>query len=127
MTLSNALKSARLSAHLSQRKLASVSGIDQGMISTVENGKNSTSFENVERWLAACGSRIVVVPRDAVVDADIGKLDAAQQQIVRDLVRILPLVPVPVVEHLGDTVRNLVERYGTFVTEPTVVRGAAGA
>ena len=54
------VREARRRAGLTQRELAERAGTTQSAIARLESGRNSTSFEQVERLLKLCGFSMIV-------------------------------------------------------------------
>ncbi|HNH50723.1 MAG TPA: helix-turn-helix transcriptional regulator [Myxococcota bacterium] len=59
-TVGETLKYLRIKNHLTQRKLASIIGVDAGFISHVETGRRDAGYDTLQKWLAACGGRLVI-------------------------------------------------------------------
>jgi transcriptional regulator with XRE-family HTH domain len=75
------LAAARVRAGLSQRDLASRSGVPQASISRIEQGRMSPRATTVERWLAACGMVLEIRPLEGSID----------QTLIRERLAMSPL------------------------------------
>lgn len=98
------LREARAGAGLTQRELASRSGMPQPAIARIESGASSPRVATLDRLLAACDRQVAHVPRRSAIDPQ----DWAQ---VQDNLRRTP----------AERLRNL-EVAARAVTE---LRGAA--
>ena len=89
------VREARRRAALTQQQLADLAGTTQSAIARLESGRNSPSFEQVERLLRLCGFQLIVelAPYD---DSD-----------VRQAESLAALTPSERAERLGSTVTTL--------------------
>lgn len=55
MTIGERLRVAREAAGMTQGMMAQAIGRTQGHVTRIENGERPPTYENVERWIAACG------------------------------------------------------------------------
>ena len=69
------VREARKRAGMTQAKLAELAGTTQSAIARLESGRNSPSFEQVERLMRLCGFQLIVqlAPYD---DSDIVQAEA---------------------------------------------------
>lgn len=121
--LSEQLQIARQTAGLSQTRLADSIGMDRGMVSNVDRGLKSTSFENVDAWLTACNMQLVVVPADVAVPAEVAMLAPDLRELLLKLARVLPEMPIEARELLADQVESWQRRY----RKPAATDGAPGS
>lgn len=56
------LGEARRAAGLTQQQIADLLGISRSHVTNIENGVKGTTPEDVERWAAACGYEVKLVP-----------------------------------------------------------------
>ncbi|MEV0716532.1 helix-turn-helix transcriptional regulator [Asanoa sp. NPDC050611] len=97
LPVSGLLRAARRRADLSQRQLAKKSGASHGTVGRIEAGDLAPSLAMVERLLAACGFRIVVVDHcsrklQPIVDSD-NTLDGGRRRFPAHLDVILDPLP----------------------------------
>lgn len=58
------LVAKRAQLGMSQTKLAELMGTTQSHVSAIENGVNGRSAAVLERWAAALGYRVALIPED---------------------------------------------------------------
>jgi len=89
------VREARKRAGITQAHLAELAGTTQSAIARLESGRNSPSFEQVERLMRLCGFQLIVelAPYD---DSDIVQAEA-----------LLRLTAPERARHLGRTVNHL--------------------
>nr|WP_281257735.1 helix-turn-helix transcriptional regulator [Asanoa hainanensis] len=97
LSVSGLLRAARRQADLSQRQLAAKSGASHGTISRIEAGGLAPSLAMMEKLLAACGYRFLVVDQGRrslrpMADSD-NTLDGARRRFPAHLDVILDPLP----------------------------------
>lgn len=79
--IATSLRRARRRAGLTQRALASTTGVAQPTIARIERGHESPRVATLERLLRACGERLEAVPRGGI---------GVDRTLIRDLLARTP-------------------------------------
>ena len=84
MKADSVLKRARKISGISQRELASLTGIAQPVIARIESGRASPRADTLDRLLASCGFDLALVPRagrgiDRTAMRELARLSPAQR------------------------------------------------
>ncbi len=93
------IKEARRRSGLTQRQLASRSGVAQPVIARIESGRSNPAFETVEKLLSATGMTLEI---RQVVGSEPGA--GVDRTLIRGL---LPLTPDQRLRHASDVANNL--------------------
>lgn len=86
----------REEAKLSQAAMAAALDVTPSHVSKVENSRTGVSLDVIERYLKACGCRLVIVPlepTDESLEQLTVTLDAKHRGILLVLAQVLPQLP----------------------------------
>jgi transcriptional regulator with XRE-family HTH domain len=84
-TAADLLRNARCRAGLTQRQLATRSGVAQPVIARLESGRSKPAFATVEKLLGACGMALDLHP---VIGSEPGA--GVDRTLIREMLRLSP-------------------------------------
>ncbi|HLG00235.1 MAG TPA: helix-turn-helix transcriptional regulator [Acidimicrobiia bacterium] len=101
MDVGATLRAARRRAHLTQRELATKTGVAQPTIARIEQGKANPRVDTIERLLRACGVTLRAGPRHG---------QGVDRTLIRSTLRMSPAQRLDAIESAGRGFGDLFQR-----------------